>query len=146
VAHLSRNAQLYLRVLLMRRQVMLRVTATKVVLGVVAALFLLAALALGDIALFYWLAPRLGDAGAAGLLAALQLAIGAVLLIAALRTQATAELDALRETEQAALAMLTDEADTIMGLFSPAARTGRNLGLALDLATVVMGLLKKKQG
>ena len=148
MSSLSRNAHLYLRVMLMRRQVLLRVMAVKIALGAVAALFLLAGLALANVALFFWLAPRVGEPGAAAILAGAQILIGAIVLAVALRHAATSELEMLRETEEVTLALLTEEAEAITGLFAPVARSadrlGRNVALGLDIATTLLGFLRKK--
>jgi hypothetical protein len=145
MSNLSRSAHLYLRVLLMRQEVTVRATARKIALGFVASLFLLGGIALANVALFYWLAPRFGDMGAAGLLAVLQLAIGAVVLWVALAQTESRELVALRETEQAALSLLAQEAESITSFVTATGRSadklGRNLATGMELAKAIVGLM-----
>ena len=53
----------------------------------------------------------------------------------------------LRETEEVTLALLTEEAEAITGLFAPVARSadrlGRNVALGLNIATTLLGLLAR---
>jgi hypothetical protein len=146
VSNLSRSANLYLRVLLTRQEVMVRAAARKMALGVVAGIFLLGGIALANVALYFWLSPRLGDMGAAALLAALQFAVGAAVMAVAMRQASSKEIAALREAEQAALAILTEEAEGVTRIFAPGDRLGRNLAVGLDLATTLVGLMKKSKG
>ncbi len=82
------------------------------------------------------------------MLAGAQILIGAIVLVLALRHAATSELEMLRETEEVTLAMLAEEAEAITGLFTPVARgadrLGRNLAMGLDIATTLLGFLRKK--
>ena len=106
------------------------------------------ALALANVALFFWLAPRVGEPGASrGILAGAQILIGAIVLAVALRHAATRELGAARN--RGSDPALADRGSRghhrpVAPVARSADRLGRNVALGLDIATTLLGFLRKK--
>jgi hypothetical protein len=99
---LPATLRLYLKLAIERRQILARRMAGRVVLGVGAAVILLAGLALLEVGFFLGIRPTLGDLGAVLLIAGAHFLVGAVLAVLALREPASAALTVLAEAETAA--------------------------------------------
>lgn len=110
---LSNTARLYLKVAGLRRRLMLSYAAQRLAFAVLAALVLLVALGLLNVALFLWLRPSLGDLGAVLVVAALHSVAGTILAVLALRGPNSRQLTALEEAESAALDAVSAEVEAI---------------------------------
>jgi hypothetical protein len=136
MASLSKNAHLYTRLAVLRRRILFRYAAGRIVMGTLAVLVLLVGVGLLNVALFLGLRNSLGDIGAILVVAAVHLVGGSIALFATLREPSSPELEALGEAEAAAFeAFSADTSGIVEGLTSVGERLGRvgsnvSLGIA----------------
>ena len=150
MSHLVSAAQLYGRVALLRRRLVLQHTVQRMALGIAATILLLVGVGLLNIALFLWLRVLLGDIPAVLIVAFGHLLIGGLLLFLTVREPQSAELDALANAELAALEALTADANGIVG--GLAATGGRmqmisnNLSLGIAAISGLKSLMSRPNG
>ena len=150
MSHLVTAAQLYGRVALLRRRIVLQHTMQRVAIGVMAAILILAGIGLLTVGLVLWLRPLLGDLVAVLVVAFFHLAVGGVALVFAVREPASAELAALESAEVSALEVLTADASGLIGGIGSAGHSlqslGNNLNVGLAAVSGLRSLLKRPNG
>jgi hypothetical protein len=100
---LSTRARLYARVAILRRRVLLQHAANRAAIIAVGILLIMVGLALLNAAIFQYLQTSLGNIGAVLVVACIHLAIGLLAVLVSWQEHETTELEALAESEAAAL-------------------------------------------
>jgi hypothetical protein len=114
---LSASARLYARIAFVRHRLLLQHTANRAAIGALAVLLILVGFGLLNGALFLYLRASLSDIGAVLVVALIHLLAGAVALLLTWQEHSSPELEALAETEAAALRELDAEATTAVESF-----------------------------
>jgi hypothetical protein len=147
MASLSTNAQLYGRLALLRRRILFRYAASRIIFGTLAVLFLLAGLVLLNVALFLGLRNSLGDIGAVLVVAVVHLIVGSGALIATLREPNSPELEALGEAEAAAFEAFSSDtgglAQSLSSVGDRLTRVGSNVSLGLAALSGLHSLMAR---
>ncbi len=143
----STNAQLFARLAVLRRRILFRYAASRIVGGVLAILFLLVGVALLNVALFLGLRGPLGEIGAVLIVSAGHLVAGAIALAITLREPSSPELEALAEAEAAAFQSVSaDTSGIVESLASVGERLGRvgsNASLAIAAISSLHAMLSR---
>jgi hypothetical protein len=142
-----RSAKLYLKIATLRRQIIARDIAQRVLFGGIALGSALIGLALLSVALYLWLETLIGQIGSVLVLAGLHGLVALVLAIIATRQADSPEMMALTEAEEAAFDAMSQDTTGLTDLPGNIARVmggGQgNFGLALSAATALMGIVQK---
>ncbi|MGE4404954.1 hypothetical protein [Pseudomonas sp.] len=137
------SAKLYGRIVLLRRQVLLRQLVRRSITAALAVEALIVTSGLATYALFLAIKGPLGDLGATLAIAALYLVAALALTGYALYEPHSPELEALAEMEAAALEAVTTDTQGIVQLATIAGHRIENLGSSLTLGVGVLGSLRK---
>lgn len=147
MSNISTNAQLYARLAVLRRRILFRYAASRVVVGILAILFLLVGVALLNVALFLGLRGSLGEIGAVLAIAAVHLVAGAIALVFTLREPASQELEALAEAEAAAFQSVSADTsglvESLTSVGEHLGRVGSNASLAIAAFSSLQSLLSR---
>lgn len=137
------TAKLLARVVVLRRQVLLRQMVRRAIAGALAVAAFTVAAGLATYALFLTIQAPFGDLGATLAIAALYLAVAIILLLYVLWEPASPELEALAEMEAAALETAAADAHGAIQIFSAAGHRFEDLGNSLTLGVGILSALRK---
>lgn len=139
MSELTTTTELYARIALLRRKVLLHYLVRRALFGLLGILALIVSLALMSFGLFLWLRPRIGEVEAIFAIAALQVIVGGVCLALAVRQPASTELDALAEAEATAFAAVGKIVSGIVDRLRAIAELLQHLRRDVGIARAGMG-------
>lgn len=137
------SAKLYVRVALLRRQLLIQIIIRRAIAGALAVAAFVVAAGLATVALFLAIRGPLGDAPAALVIAGIYCLAASALLVYALRDPASPELTALSEMESAALETVAAETQGLSQVVGVAGQRMNDIGGTLTLGLGVLSALRK---
>lgn len=137
------SAKLLARVVVLRRQVLLRQLVRRTIAGALAVAALIVTTGLATYALFLTIRSPLGDLEATLVIASIYLVTAVILLIYVLWEPASPELEALAEVEAAVLETATADSQDVVQMFSTAGHRIEDLGNSLTLGVGILSALRK---
>ena len=144
---LSTSARLYARVAFLRHRILMQHAVNRAAIIALGILLILVGVALLNAALFLYVRTFLGDIGAVLVVASVHLAIGALALLVSWQEHETPELEALAESEAAALKEFDTEAtnavENLETVGHRLAHIGSNVTVAMTAISGLQALLAR---